>query len=349
MKKNVILLVTMLVLAALAWFVYKKNSPSTLTNQPLAEFAIEDTASVTKIFITNGKGNSVLVERVPGQTLWKLNNHLLARRDAVNLLLDTFKRIKVRGSLSEKASENMLRVLASSGKKVEIYQGGDKPSKIYYVGTSTPDHMGTIMLLEIPGVGRSEIPYITHMEGFTGFLTPRFFTDENEWRYTGYYEFPQLELSKIQLIDNYNPNSSFAIEYKGGNDIRLWGGYQPALETYNTSIAVFDTLAVKDYMLAFKKVHFDSYNTLLKPEAMDSIDKVLPAFTIKVTDNKSKTKSLNIYLKRAAKAHYDEAGNIIPWDMEYLWAKTESDEYALAQRFVFNPILIPIESFLMKK
>lgn len=349
MKKNIILLIVFLALGTAAWFVYNKNSSSTLTDQPLADFAIADTASVTKIFISDGKGNKVLVERVPGQTLWKLNNHLLARRDAVNLLLDTFKRIKVRGSLSEKASENMIRVLASSGKKVEIYQGGDEPSKIYYVGTSTPDHMGTIMLLEIPGIGRSEIPYITHMEGFTGFLTPRFFIDENEWRYTGYYEFPKLELSKIEVIDNIKPQESFAIEYKGGNDIKLLGGYQPALETYNGAIPVFDTMAVKDYMLLFKKVHFDSYNTMLKPEAMDSIDKVIPAYTIKVTDLNAKTKELKIYLKRAAKKHYDADGNIIPWDMDFLWAKTQDGEYALAQRFVFNPILVPLNRFLPKK
>ena len=349
MKKNIILLIVFLALGTAAWFVYNKNSSSTLTDQPLADFAIADTASVTKIFISDGKGNKVLVERVPGQTLWKLNNHLLARRDAVNLLLDTFKRIKVRGSLSEKASENMIRVLASSGKKVEIYQGGDEPSKIYYVGTSTPDHMGTIMLLEIPGIGRSEIPYITHMEGFTGFLTPRFFIDENEWRYTGYYEFPKLELSKIEVIDNIKPQESFAIEYKGGNDIKLLGGYQPALETYNGAIPVFDTMAVKDYMLLFKKVHFDSYNTMLKPEAMDSIDKVIPAYTIKVTDLNAKTKELKIYLKRAAKKHYDADGNVIPWDMDFLWAKTQDGEYALAQRFVFNPILVPLNRFLPKK
>jgi hypothetical protein len=349
MKKNILLLFLLVALGIAAFLLYKKNSTSTLTNQPLADFAIEDTSSVTKIFITDGKGSKVLIEKIPGESLWRLNNKLKARRDAVNLLLDTFKRIRVRGSLSEKASENMLRVLAASGKKVEIYQGGDEPSKIYYVGTSTPDHMGTIMLLEIPGVGRSQIPYITHMEGFTGFLTPRFFTDENEWRYTGYYEFPNLELSKIEVIDNYQLKSSFAIEYKGGNDIRLLGGYQPALETYNGPIPVFDTVAVKDYMLLFKKVHFDSYNTLLKPEAMDSIDKVLPAYTIKVTDLKAQTKILKIYLKRAAKKHYDADGNLIPWDMDFLWAKTESGEYALAQRFVFNPILVPIDRFLMKK
>ncbi len=349
MRKNLILLFILLALGIAAWYVYSKNTSSTLTDQPLADFAIADTASITKIFISDGKGNKVLVERVPGQSLWKLNGKLQARKDAVNLILDTVKRIKVRGSLNDKASENMLRLIASAGKKVEFYQGGDKPSKIYYIGSSTPDHMGTVMVLEIPGIGRSEIPYITHMEGFTGFLTPRFFTDENEWRYTGYYEFPQLEFSKVEVIDNYNPERSFAIQYKGGNDLKLFTGYQPALETYNLSVPEFDTLAVKDYLLLFKKVHVDSYNTMLKPEAMDSIDKVLPAFSIRVTDNAEKKKELKLYLKRASKKHYNPDGSIMPWDKDFLWAKTETGEYALAQTFVFNPILVPHQLFLKKK
>lgn len=345
MKKNIILLTVLVALAAVAYFIYSKNSSSTLSGQPLADFAIEDTASINKIFIADHQGKSVLLEKVPGERLWNLNGKYKARKDAIDLLMDTFKRIRVRGSLGEAASQNMLRIMTSSAKKVEIYQGGDKPSKVYYVGPSTPDHVGTIMVLEIPGIGRAEEPYITHMEGFTGFLTPRFFTDENEWRYTGYYEFPDLGFSEIQIIDNYNPGQSFAVEYHGENNIRLYGGYQPGNDSFTQQISTFDTLSVKDFMLQFKKVSFDSYNTYLKYEAMDSIGKVLPAFVVRVTDNNGKRKDLNIYYKRAAKKHLDKDGNIIPWDMDFHWARTESGEYALAQRFVFNPILIPVQAF----
>lgn len=346
MKKNILLIVVLVALALVAYFVYSKNSSSTLKDQELAQFAIEDTASINKIFIVDSQGKSVLLEKVEGERLWNLNKKYKARKDAIDLLMDTFKRIRIRGNLAPKAAENMVRVMSSSAKKVEIYQGGDEPSKIYYVGPSTPDHVGTIMVLEIPGKGRSEEPIITHIEGFTGFLTPRFFTDENEWRYTGYYEFPNLEFKKIEVIDNYTPSQSFSIAYNGGNDIQLKGGYQSGTNSFSEDISNFDSLAVKDYLLLFKKVHFDSYNTNLKPEAMDSISKVLPAYSIRVTDNNGKTKELTIYLKRAVKKHLDQQGKIIPWDMDFHWGRSETGEFALAQRFVFNPILIPIQAFL---
>lgn len=345
MKKNILLIVVLAALSVVAYIVYSKNSSSTIKNQELAQFAIEDTASIDKIFIVDSQGKSVLLEKVAGERLWNLNRKYKARKDAIDLLMDTFKRIRIRGNLAPKAAENMVRVMSSSAKKVEIYQGGDEPSKIYYVGPATPDHVGTIMVLEIPGKGRSEEPLITHIEGFTGFLTPRFFTDESEWRYTGYYEFPNLEFKQVEVIDNYNPAQSFSIAYDGGNNISLKGGYQAATNQFTQTINNFDSLAVKDYLLLYKKVHFDSYNTYLKPEAIDSISKVLPAYFIRVTDNQGKTKELTIYLKRAVKRHLDDKGNIIPWDMDFHWARGENGEFALAQRFVFNPILIPIQAF----
>lgn len=346
MKKNLLLLIVFAVLAIAAYFVYLKKNGSTIANEPLTDFAIADTASITKLFLTDKKGNSVLLERKPGE-LWALNGKYKARKDAIDLVLETIYRIRVRGMVSNASRDNMMKVLASGGKKVEIYQNGnDEPSKIYYVGSSTPDHFGTIMLLEIPEIGRSEEPYITHMEGFTGFLTPRFFTDEMEWRYTGYYSYPELNFSEIQIIDNYIPENSLKVEYHGGNDIALFGGYQPGIDAFTGKIHEFDSLAVKDLLLLFKKVHFDSYNTLLKASAMDSIDKVIPAYTIKVKEQNGKYKDLLLYNKRAAKTHRDEEGNIIPWDMNFYWAKTQDGEYALAQKFVFNPILFPLKYYV---
>ena len=102
-------------------------------------------------------------------------------------------------------------------KRVEIYQGGDEPSRIYYVGHSSPDKKGTFMMMEIPGMGRSEQPYIVHIEGNVGFLTPRFFAAEDEWRYTGLFRFPNLELSAVELQSFENPTKSHKITYAGGN------------------------------------------------------------------------------------------------------------------------------------
>jgi len=345
MKKNLLLLITFLLLAAAAWWMYSKNTSSTLANQPLSNFSVEDTASVNKIFIVDHLGQTALLERAPGERLWNLNGKYKARHDAVQLLLETINRIRVRGNVPLKGQENMLRVLASSGKKVEIYQGGDQPSRIYYVGPATPDHVGTIMLLEIPGEGRSAEPYITHLEGFTGFLTPRFFANEMEWRYTGVFEYPELDFTQVDVVFHRDPASSFSVKYRGDNQVSLYADQDPVSGVFRRQVNAFDTARVRDFLLLFRKVHIESYNTYLKPAAADSIAKAIPLFTISVRDKDGGTHPVDLYAKKGKEPRLNAEGVLSPWDPEYYWARTEQNEIALAQMFVFDPLLQPLSWF----
>lgn len=342
MKKNLKLLIAFVVLGALAFWVYKRNPSSTLSDQPLTDFSISDTASVNKIFIVDHTGRSVLLERKPGERLWNLNGKYKARKDATDLILETMNRMRVRGNVPAKGKENILRVLASSGRKVEVYQGGNKPSKIYYVGPATPDHVGTFMLLEIPGIGRSPEPYITHMEGFTGFLTPRFFSDEMEWRYTGVFEFPGLEFRTVDVIFHRSSENSYRVEFDGGEGIQLYAGYDPLTGSFKTALPRFDTLRVQDFLLSMKKVHLESYNTYLKPEAEDSIKKTIPYFSVIVKDSRGQTHIADIYPKRGREPRLNAMGVLTPWDPEYFWIRTEENDLGMGQMFVFDPIIQPL-------
>lgn len=347
MKKNIILLVLVLLLGIAAWFVFNKKS-GTLANQPLSDFAIEDTASITKIIITDHLGGVAKVERIPGNKLWKLNDTYFAREDAVETLLKTFKRIRVRGNVSDPARDNLMKLLATSGKRAEIFMGGEKPAKVYYVGVPTPDHTGTVMLLEIPGKGRSQEPYITHMEGFTGFLSTRFFTDEKEWRYTGVYDYPNLEFSSVRILNSNNPTASFEVKYKGGNEIELFGDYDQDEKTFKTKIENFDTLEVKDLLLSFKKLHLESFNPGLSDAALDSLNASTPAFSIVVRDNKGEVKQTDLFLKPATAEQYEESGARAVWDNARFWARTPDGEFGVAQAFNFGPVVLPLSTYKAK-
>jgi hypothetical protein len=349
MKKNLILFIVLLLLGVAAWMVYRKNTGSTLSEKPLADFAIEDTASITRFVITDQLGQQATVERIPGKKLWRLNGKYYAREDAVNLLLLTCKRLAVRGSVSAASRDNYMKLLATSGKKVEIYQGGNEPAKIYYVGVSTADHTGTIMLLEIPGIGRSEEPFITHLEGFTGFLTTRFFASEMEWRYTGIFDYPHLEFNDVRVLHNLEPAESFEVKYLGGNNIELYSGYDPATSAFTIRENTFDSLAVKNLLLLFKKVHVDTYNTMLRPDAQDSLLHTTPAYTLEVTGNDGTKKKMDLYLKRATKVVPGENGQPNPWDVDYFWGRSGDGEFALAQTFNFGPLVLPLRHYLGRR
>ena len=176
MTKNLKSILLLVVVATVAIYFYITNNNSTLKKE-LSDFAVADTASITKIFMADKNGKSILLERINGIS-WKLNGKYEARQDGINNLLETIKRVTVKAPVNKAAFETVIKKLASNGVKVEIYQNNDKkPSKVYFVGGSNQEHTGTEMLLQ-----GSSIPFLTHIEGFYGFLTPRYFVNENEWK-----------------------------------------------------------------------------------------------------------------------------------------------------------------------
>lgn len=346
MKRNIVLFVVLILLVVTAWIVKSRSGSSTLSDKPLSDFAISDTSTVNKIIITDQTGQHATLERIPGNGLWKLNGKYFAREDAVNIILMTINRIRIRGNVSDAARDNMMKLLVTSGKKVEIFTGGKEPAKIYYVGVPTPDHTGTMMLLEIPGIGRSEDPFITHIEGFTGFLSTRFFTNETEWRYTGIFNYPELAIRKVKVIHHLQPASSFEVTFDGGNNFQLYSGYDEHTGGFNSMIAKFDTIAVKNLLVQFKKVHVESFLTNLKSEAADSIKKSMPAYSISVENDKGVSTSVDLYLRLSASPEYNEDGTVNPWDVGHFWAKTQDNELALAQTYNFGPLVNPIDAYI---
>lgn len=340
-KSNIVMLGAVLLLGAVAVWLWQHDSKGTLAGNPFTEFAISDTAQVGKIFITDAQGQSVTLQRAEGERLWNLDGKYKARKDAVDLLLRTFLRMRVRSNVPLKAEENMIKLLASAGKKVEVYDLKGKWIKTYYVGTPTPDHNGTIMLLELPRHGRGERPYIVYMEGFTGFLSTRFHADQQDWRYTGIFEFPKLEdLQKVEVWIHNDPAQSFSIIWNGGNDLQLMA------EHTKQQIAVFDTLMAKDFLLRFKKVHLESYNSRLNPFQQDSLKKLPPPYVLAVTSRSGKRSQIDLYLKPAVKDVYDENGQRYAWDLDNLYGVTDEGEVVSCQAYVFDPLLRRLKDFL---
>jgi len=104
MKKNriyIVLLIVLLIPAAwfiyipiipATWFIY--NTSNSTIKKELRDFAIRDTASVTKIFMVNKNNKSITLERISPST-WQVNGSYIARKDAIDVILKTLKRIDV--------------------------------------------------------------------------------------------------------------------------------------------------------------------------------------------------------------------------------------------------------------
>lgn len=295
-------------------------------------FAIDDTSRVTQIRIAGTDGSVAVLERQNHALgLWKLNGKYEARKDATDLLLKTFKRISVRQPVRASAKEGVLKMMASAGKRVDIYLDGEPdPDKTWFIGTPTQSHTGTHMLLELPGKGRAEDPYVTHLEGFTGFLSTRFFTDETEWRYTGIFESNAAEIDSITGIP---------LADRGAMATLKWAEDGERIEAIRNGIRMnLPQPMLRDQWLRFRKVHVETWNSHLNAAGQDSLRNSPQAWRLSVAYKDGSEASIDLHWKAPIMEEFDENGRLLKHDGSRMYA-VHQGECALVQTFVFNPIL----------
>lgn len=336
MKKNWVNFLVLLVLGVLAFYLFK-NKDENVSSKVLSDFAIEDTASITKLFLADNDGNSSLLEKQDDGT-WMLNGKYKARPQNVFLVLRGLHNFEVKSTVPKEAVPAIIKQIASKPIKLEVYQGESKPSKIYYFGFATQDHYGNYALLEIPGEGKSKEPYIIKEKGFFGFIRPRMITLEEDWRSSEVFFYPNLSINKIKIDYPNFPEESFEIIWEGRNHITL-------MDINGKAFSRFDTLAVKNYMLKFKEVYVETYNNRLEDQQVDSIIQYSsPKALIEVVDRDGNQKLVSLYEKGKIDplAALGEGYSI---DEERIYVLNKENELALAQRLQWDPLLVTLKSF----
>ena len=342
MKGNKRIFTIFVVLVALVLSLYYfKMSSGTFSGEVLEDFAIEDTLSIDRVEISDYMGKSIVLTKNPEDRLWRVNDEYYAKEYSVHILMKTFSDIEVKARVPEARREHVIKSIASRGTKVAIYSNGEL-NKTYLVGSCAQDQKGTYMVLEHGDGTRSSEPLLMFMKKFTGCLKQRFFTKEEEWRYTGIFDYPEMEFNRVDFTHTENPEFSYSITYDGGNDIKLFDGQGQEMPN-------MDTLLVKDYLLLFKKVHMETYDSYLSEFSEDSLLQTVPAFTFQVTENSGKKKKIDLYLKKPVMDYYLPDGDIAPWDMERMFGKVEGEEVGLVQTYVFNPLLKELPYFLKQE
>ena len=325
-----ILYVLMALTVLLGGVVWLKGDDGSLDGIEGTDFGIADTSRVDKIFIADMDGGEVTLTRPERGRIWDLNGRYKAREDAVTLLLKTFRRAAIQGPVAEMAKSNVVGLISARGKKVEIYQGGDTPVKTWYVGTATPSHTGTYMVLETPK-GRGDAPYVVHMEGFTGYLSTRFFTSEREWRHTGIFNYPKRSLAAVEVRVPGRKEESYALLANDSGTLELF-------DLEGEPLVYRDTSGIQDHFLRFKKVHLETYRSRLEARVEDSLRQASPAFEIDALGRSGRKSKIDIHWKPVA-GRMNNSELFDTHDAEQLYGVTEQGEVVLLQRFVFDPLI----------
>ena len=85
--KNLIGLIILVIAGVGAYFLLNENNGfSSKNTEDYKDFSIEDTAAVSKIFLSKANGESILLTRV-NESDWTVNNKFGARKDGIDLIL----------------------------------------------------------------------------------------------------------------------------------------------------------------------------------------------------------------------------------------------------------------------
>lgn len=341
MKKNsIVIIIILLVLAVAAVFVYRSKGKSSTIDKEASDFGLKDTASVDKIFLADKEGKSVLLERKPSG--WILNGKYNVRPDAIELLLYTVRMVEVKSPVSKTSRNNVIKVMAGKSTKIELYSKGTKV-KQYYVGHSTQDHTGTYMLLTNPETDENYTePFITHIPGFDGFLTTRYFTDEMDWRDRLMINYRPPQIKQIKLELNEMPDSSFVID--------LFSMQRFGLKTRKGQQLPFDEEKIKQYIAYFQNVNCEIVLEK-KDHLVDSINKAaVPFATLTITDRDNKPNVTQFYHKYPVASKNEQYGVDYKYDPDRLFVKYNNGaDYGIAQYFVFGKMLQTYQYFLPRK
>lgn len=322
MKKVVVGIVLLVVLSFITVWVVRQNSASTMRSE-LTDFAVEDTLSITKIILKDEQGERIELQREDG--FWTLNQSYLARPDAVKILLTTMKKVRVRAPVSQQMMNTVLKTIIANHTLVEAY-AGNTLVKSYYVGSPDRDHTGTFMM-----ISGSERPFVTHIEGFHGFLTPRYFTNLNEWRHRGIFEYERDEIAALDLRINNGSQTNISIVQNTDGVFDVYTGSDDA------PVSDLDTFMLNAYLSHYKKVHFEGIEETKTDAFIDSVKQSEPIFTISLTDTEGHTREV-IGFKKPLKNGFDPEGNPLKFDFDRLYLWIDSGEMVVGQYAIFDPL-----------
>jgi len=333
MKKYSFLIALVLVLTGIVVIMAIRKSDSSLKRE-LRDFAVEDTAAIDKIFMVQKDYQQVTLTRTSNH--WLVNDRYIARPDAIDNLLKTLKRIRVKSPVSKSMMDYAVKMLATRNTKVEIYDGR-KLLKTLYVGGPTQDQMGTFMMIE-----GSSVPFVVHIPGFVGYLTTRFFVNERGWRSTELFRYNFDDIAAVTIENPSSPQESFRLENLGS------GVFSISSLSGRVNPGSMDTVGAKFFLSQFEKMNFEFVADSIPAHSRDSMLSHPPYRILTLEDRTGLKRTVKAW-PRPGNGKVDNEGFLLEWDDERMWGLIDDKDWAVIQYYVFNPVFLRFDDFFVKR
>jgi hypothetical protein len=332
-KKLIVAILILAVLSILLWWKMSNQKKET-TNRSQSDFAVKDTMGISRIVLSDKEKNRIELRR--NAEGWLVNGRFPARKDAINLLLETIYNMEVKSPVGRAGHNTVVRRLATKSVRVEIFRN-ESLLKSYFVGGPTQDQQGTYMLMS-----ESDVPFIMGLPGFSGYLSPRFFTSEDLWKTPALIPLRVQEIASVKYISNEYPEQSWEL-INNKNSLSL---QDPA----SGKPLFFDSLEARAYLTRFFELKYEAIER--GKTLVDSLAKLPPReeFSVRATDGREF--SLKTFNKKNPVDEGEiKAGAAPPFDPDRFWAVLNNDRQTvlLLQYFVMDPVLVSRSFFTVVK
>ncbi len=323
-RSTQILLVSFLIIGGLTLFYWfqPEDRNSTLLFEERA-FAVEDTASIHKIFLADRLGHTTTLER-QGQG-WLYNAKYPANMNVVENLLDVIQRVKMQFKPPNAAVPNLVKSLATEGIKVEIYNRQDELMKAYYIGGSTPDERGTYILVE-----GAEQPYVASIPGWTGNIRFRYNLLGDDWRDKAIFRTSAEDIQSISINYPLQRSESFKLTREGdGFELR------PYYDLTTPSPKTPSKGKIEAFLYLFNPIIAESF--INKHPQKDSILQQIPFCEIRLETKRGEVKEVSFhprYLPIAPQGGANTSQRIV----ERYYAHVNQNDFMLVQNEVFKQV-----------
>ena len=326
MKKSVLYIVVLVILALVALYVYLQDQNSTL-DAGFTSFGIRDRQKVDSLILRQGDERVRLHRRA---NTWYVNEHTYARGKAIEQFFNLLEDIRVEAPAPENNRDELLAMVRENPIHVQIYQR-DRLIRNYLVEQSPAKKGHTYMM-----VHDSRKPFLMNLPGFQGDLASLFRVDPEYWRDRTLFDYSGLDLKAIEVVYPEKSAASFRLTYHQ-DQFSLRPLENKPVESFSSSKAA-------RYFSYFGNVRFHSVITD-DQQLTDSLKQSQPYCTIRLTDDQGNRRKLLTYRKKAVSAK-DEFGQQSTYDLNFLYGRFEhSEEILLIKYTEIDPLLKEINYF----
>lgn len=279
-RSIIITALALIVLGIILYWLNTKSRQSTFSAANTA-FAVEDTAAIDEIHLSNLQGQEVILKQQSNEQ-WMVNNKFPASQSKIQTLLHTIRHVEVKKPVPLESRENVIKSLATQNVQVDIYKDGNLV-RSYFVGHQTPSELGTYMAMN----NEDKKPYVTHIPGFYGYLSTRFFCEPDEWRSTLIWDFNPVAIQEVKVAYPNGDKEPFHLKKEGENAFTI-----EHLKK-DKKLSNYDLKQVKRYLMNFRDFHCvkDMNDTAKR----DSLMQYNPDARLTVKNKNGNKRSLAVY------------------------------------------------------